>query len=220
MTAIRDQEWNPMQTSERQIQERLGMVLQKLARLEHRATAGTESPQVNNLLLDFRRLVGDIERAFSGLQEAGQRHAELQREVEIVARRASLLLQLSPLAYVLIHKTGVIIEANAAAARVLNLSERHLRGKSFELFLQSDRQQFLSRLQALGEDSEAQRWPVTLRPRERYARPFTLIAACETADRVAVIFAGAEGAAAADGVNGHLVEPLGLGDPARRSVAG
>jgi PAS domain-containing protein len=209
-----------MQSSERQIQERLGTVLQKLARLEHRATTGTESPQVNNLLLDFRRLVRDMERAFSGLQEAGLRHAELQREVEIVARRASLLLQLSPLPYVLIHKTGVIIEANAAAARVLNLSERHLRGKSFELFLQSDRQQFLARLQELGEDLEAQRWQITLRPRERYARPFTLVAACETADRVALVLAGADNELMADVAEAHLIDPAALGDPARRSAAG
>lgn len=193
-----------MHTSERQIQERLGTVLQKLAKLEQRVTSGPESPQIHSLLTDFRRLVGDMERAFSGLREAGLRHAELQREVEIVARRAGLLLQLSPLPYVLIHKTGVIIEANAAAARVLNLSERHLRGKPFELFLQNERQQFLSRLQELGEDSAAQRWPVNLRPRERYARPFTLVAACETADRVALILAAPDTELA---TNTHLIDP-------------
>jgi PAS domain-containing protein len=209
-----------MQSSERQIQERLGTVLQKLARLEHRATSGTESPQVNNLLLDFRRLVRDMERAFSGLQEAASRHADLQREVEIVARRASLLLQLSPLAYVLIHKSGVIVEANAAAAKVLNLSERHLRGKSFELFLQSDRQQFLARVQDLGEDSEAQRWPVILRPRERYARPFTLVAACETAERVALILAGAESEIPTEAANRHLVDAATLADAGPRSAVG
>jgi PAS domain S-box-containing protein len=209
-----------MHTSERLIQERLGTVLQKLAKLEHRATTSTESPQVNNLLMDFRRLVRDMERAFSGLQEAGLRHAELQREVEIVGRRASLLLQLSPLAYVLIHKTGVIIEANAAATKVLNLSERHLRGKSFDLFLQSDRQQFIARLQELDKDAGAQRWQVTLRPRERYARTVTLVAACESEDRVVLILAVADGDLAAGIADEHFVDPAFAAGPARRSVAG
>lgn len=202
-----------MQTSERQIQERLGGVLEKLARLEHRASSGNEPPHVHNILTDFRRLVRDIERAFSGLQEAAMRQAEVHREAEILARRANALLRLSPLPYILLDRSGVILEANGSAARELNFSERHLRGKAFELFLQSDRQQFLTRLKSLGEDVEAQRWPVTLRPRERYARPFTLIATCETPDRIALVLSAPDGAVAPDLGSGSMIDaaPLGAG---------
>jgi PAS domain-containing protein len=182
-----------METSERQIQDKLGSVLKKLATLEHRATTASDPRGTQSLLTDFRRLVADLERAFASLREASLRYASLQREVEIASRRASLLLELSPLPYVLIHASGVIIETNSAGARVLNVSERHLRGKSFDIFLQGDREAFLARLQRMREDSETERWPVTLRPRERYPRPIVIVAACEAPGRIALILAPADG---------------------------
>jgi PAS domain-containing protein len=181
-----------MEASERQIQDKLGAVLKKLAALENRASSEGESRATQSLLTDFRRLAADLERAFASLREASLHYASLQREVEIASRRASLLLELSPLPYVLVHANGVIIETNRAAAKVLNVSERHLRGKAFDLFLQSDRQAFLSRLQHMREDSETEHWSVTLRPRERYPRPVAIVAACEAPGRIALILSPSE----------------------------
>jgi PAS domain-containing protein len=178
-----------MEAAERQIQDRLGAVLKKLATLENRASSAGDSRVTQSLLTDFRRLVADLERAFVSLREASLRYSSLQREVEIASRRAGLLLELSPLPYVLIHANGVIIETNRAAAKALNVSERHLRGKAFDIFLQGDRDIFLTRVQHMREDSETERWPVTLRPRERYPRPIVVVAACEAPGRIALILA-------------------------------
>jgi PAS domain-containing protein len=176
-----------MQTSERQIQDRLGVALQRLATLERRASGTNESRVTQSLLTDFRRLARDMERAFESLQEASARYTALQQDVEIASRRANLLLDLTPLPYVLVHSTGVIIEGNAAAAKALNLSQRHLKGKPFDLFLQSNREAFLSNLASLRDGAEPQRWPSIVRPRERYPRPYTIVASTEGPGQIALV---------------------------------
>ena len=180
-----------MQISERQIQDRLGAALQRLATLERRAGTN-ESRATQSLLTDFRRLARDLERTFESLQEAAARHAALQRDVEIASRRASLLLDLTPLPYVLVHTTGIIIEGNAAAAKALNLSQRHLKGKPFDLFLQSDREEFLAKLSSLREGAEPERWVAVVRPRERYPRPFAIVASTEGPGQIALVLSTPE----------------------------
>ena len=181
-----------MQISERQIQDRLGAALQRLASLERRASGAPESRATQTLLTDFRRLARDLERAFESLQEASAKHAALQRDVEIAARRASLLLDLTPLPYVLVHTSGVIMDGNAAAAKTLNLSHRHLKGKPFDLFLQGDREGFLAKLATLREGADPERWPIVIRPRERYPRPFTIVASTEGPGQIALVLSPPE----------------------------
>ena len=189
-----------MPTSEQHIQDKLGAIAQKLSAIEQRAESDTASKRTLGLLEDCRRLVGDLERAFTSLRDADRRHAAHREEVEVAARRADLLLELSPMAYVLVHANGVILDGNVAAARLLNLSLRHLRGKPFDLFLHGDREMFLTRLKEMREGSGTERWPVTLRPRERCTKSITVVAACETDGRLALVLLPAEdGAAAVDG---------------------
>ena len=185
--------------SERQIQDRLGSVLQRLASLEERAsTSGARS--IQNLLTDCSRLARDFERAFENLHEAGARTAAQQREVELAARRATMLLELGSLPYVLVHSTGIIVDANSAAAKALNVSQRHLRGKAFDLFLQNDREGFLQRLQQLQEGAEPARWPAVIRPRERYPRAFSVVAFPESRGQIVLVLDGTDkGEAPADG---------------------
>lgn len=196
---LRENVPNIMPTSEQQIQDRLGTIAQKLSAIEQRAESDTASKRMLGLLEDCRRLVGDLERAFTRLRDADRRHAAHRQEVDIAARRADLLLELSPMAYVLVHANGVISDANVAAARLLNLSLRHLRGKPFDLFLHGDREMFLTRLREMREGAETERWPVTLRPRERCTKAITVVAACETDGRLALVLLPADGAAAVDG---------------------
>ncbi len=151
---LRENAPNTMPTSEQQIQDKLGAIAQKLSAIEQRAESDTASKRTLGLLEDCRRLVGDLERVFTSLRDADRRHAAHRQEVEVAARRADLLLELSPMAYVLVHANGVILDANVAAARLLNLSLRHLRGKPFDLFLHGDRETFLTRLREMREGSE------------------------------------------------------------------
>ena len=196
---LRENAPNTMPTSEQQIQDKLGAIAQKLSAIEQRAEGDTASKRTLGLLEDCRRLVGDLERVFTSLRDADRRHTAHRQEVEIAARRADLLLELSPMAYVLVHANGVIFDANVAAARLLNLSLRHLRGKPFDLFLHGDRETFLTRLREMREGSETERWPVTLRPRERCTKAITVVAACETDGRLALVLLPADDGAAVDG---------------------
>jgi PAS domain-containing protein len=210
--------WNalkPMPTSEQHIQDKLGAIAQKLSAIEQRAESDTASKRTLGLLEDCRRLVDDLERAFTSLRDADRRHAAHHREAAIAGRRADLLLELSPMAYVLVHANGIIIDANASAARLLNLSLRHLRGKPFDLFLHGDRAAFLDRLKEVREDSGPERWRVTLRPRERCARPISVVAACEAEGRLALVLMPTEYAPAIDGA------PAGgaMGDPSPAASA-
>lgn len=177
-----------------QIQDRLGAIAQKLAALERRAGAEDGARRPSGLLEDCRRLVADLERAFTSLRDAERRQAEYSQEAEIAIRRADLLLSLSPIAYVLVLPNGVIADGNAAAARLLNLSLRHLRGKPFDLFLHGNREAFLRNLRQLGEGTEGERWEVTLRPRERCTRPVTVVASREADGRLSLILLPADGA--------------------------
>jgi len=191
-----------MQISDRQIQDRLGAALQRLATLERRASAANESRATHSLLTDFRRLASDLERLFQSLQGGVARQSALQRDVEIASRRASLLLDLTPLPYVLVHTSGVIIEGNAAAAKALNLSQRHLKGKPFDLFLQGNREEFLAKLSALRDSTEPERWVTVVRPRERYPRPFTIVASVEGPGQVALVLSSPDLVSEKEAVHG------------------
>lgn len=182
----------------RQLEDRLGAVLQRLADVERRAaTGGERSPTIQKLLSDFRRLADDMEEAFTSLRDAMARQRELQHDVETASRRAAVLLELSPVPWLVVDRGGLILDANAASGRALNVSQRRLVGRSFELFLDSEREEFTARLAAVGE-GDRQRWNITLRPRERSPKAIAIVASPESDNRVVLILDAAEPAEGAD----------------------
>ena len=179
------------------IQERLGDALHMLARLEQQAATAPDSRNLQRLLKQCRRLVDDLERGFSLLQEAASQHAQLSQQVEAASTRAGVLFDLSPLPCVIVHETGAIDSANAAATRLLNTSSRYLQEKSFELFLGSDRDGFLGWLRAVSNGSGSERREALLRPREQRPKPVVLVATPEMQGRVALVLMGPEESAIA-----------------------
>lgn len=177
-----------MHTSERHIHDRLGSALYRLATIEQRANDTTESPRaVGKLLGEVRKLTGELQRSFAELQDLIARSTTSQRAAATAIARANLLFELSPVACLILEPVGVVLDANQAAARFLNVSHRHLVGKSFPLFLARDRDDFVQRIQAMRADDAAARWAVTLRPRERSAVECVLVSALDPEGRVLVM---------------------------------
>jgi PAS domain-containing protein len=176
-----------MQSFEEHIQERLGAALHTLAFIEQRAGSAPEGRHMHALLKQCRHLVEELEHGFSLLQEATSQHAALRQQVEAASTRAGLLFELSPVPCIVIEEDGTIVDANAAATRLLNTSLRYLQGKSFELFLGSDRETFGSWLSRLSQGTESDRRAVLLRPREQRPKQVVVIASPEVSGRLTLI---------------------------------
>jgi len=183
-----------MQSSEDHLQERIGAALFRLADLGQRADHAAESPRAAGRLLDdVRKLATEIERTLGDMRLVAARYAELRDQAAAACRRGDRLFDAVPVACLLIDQAaGTIIDANPAAVRLLNVSHRHIVGRSFPLFLNGDRDRFVSRLAHLG--AEPEQAESLLRPRERSAIATTLTAWRDSADVVFVMIVPAAAA--------------------------
>jgi nitrogen fixation/metabolism regulation signal transduction histidine kinase len=182
------------------IQQHLGTVLERLLTFQARAARnGDKSRDVTRSLDDLEQLARQLEHAFDALKAERRRLKGLVEDADTALRRARCLFVESPSACVVLHRESAsIIEANTAASRLLNVSQRHLVGKSFTNFLQQDRDAFLLQLQHPREDT-VDRWEVTLRPRERATMQVRLTALPDEIDKAAILLSPA-GAHASEGV--------------------
>jgi PAS domain-containing protein len=164
----------PIQLNDRQLHERLGAALYRLTCLEQSASESNGSKYDRKLLEGMRRLVSELELAVMEIQQAAARAAQLRGEADLAAKRTQLIFDLTPAPCLLVESSGTIVDANPAAVRLLNVSQRHLIGRPFHLFLTAERDLFLERLGRLRQASDVEPWQVTIRPRERSAVSMTL----------------------------------------------
>ena len=170
------------------IQEHLGIALRKLSVFEMRVTEGHDrSPDAVRCLADLQRVAHELDQAFNAVRHERQRVTNLAADAEAAMRRARKLFVESPSACLVVQREcAVIEEANTAASRLLNVSQRHLIGKPFTHFLQQDREMFLRQLQRRAETT-ADQWQVTLRPRERAVVRVRLNAIVDTEATAAIV---------------------------------
>jgi PAS domain-containing protein len=174
-----------MQTIQRHIEDRLGSALYRLTTLEQRVNEAAESPRgVGKLLGDVRKMIGELQRSFVELQDLVARSTLSERSAATALARANLLFDLSPVACLVLEPMGLVLDANGAASRFLNISHRHLIGKSFPLFVAADRDGFLQRIRHLPAEATPERWNAALRPRERSAVQCVIVAAPDPEGRV------------------------------------
>ena len=77
------------------------------------------------------------------------------------------LFESSPIAYLVTNASGVILEANGAIAKRLNVPQRYLAGKPLTIFVaEGDRPAFHTKLNQLSQVSEVQNWEMSLCPRK------------------------------------------------------
>ena len=170
-----------------QVQDRLGSALHRLASLEETVSSTEPRRGGERLGVELRRINTDLQRAFVDVQEAAVSYEHLRSSAASSSQRADLLFLLSPVPCLVLDRNAVVVDANPAATRKVNLSHRHLVGKSFQLFVGSDRADFVSRLQALGNSEWVTKWPLTIRPRERGSLQVTFAASVDSQDRVLVM---------------------------------
>lgn len=170
------------------IQEHLGIALRKLSILETRGSAGQDRAQdVGHILAELQRVAQELDQAFSAVKWERQRVTNIAGEAEASLRLARKLFVESASACIVVRRDcAVIEEANAAASRLLNVSQRHLIGKPFTHFLQQDREMFLRQLQQDAETA-ADQWHVTLRPRERAVMQVLVNAIVNTEATTAIV---------------------------------
>lgn len=174
-----------MRAPERHVSDRLGSAMYRLAILEQRAAEAAGSPRsATRLLADVRKLAEELQRGFAELQELTARSASTQRAAATAIAQARMMFDWSPVACLVLEPIGLVAEANAAAARFLNVSHRHLVGKLFPLFLSAERHAFVDRLRNLPASDGAQRWTASIRPRERSAVECAFVAVSNPDGRV------------------------------------
>jgi PAS domain-containing protein len=169
----------------RQLQDRLGAALHRLASLEESASGQEPRRTGERLNLEtLRRLNADLQRALIEVEEAAASYEHLRSSAAHAAWRADLLFVVSPVPYVVLERSGAVVDANPAAAQKLNLSHRHLVGKPFELFVGSDRANFVKRLGSLDSGEWVTKWPLTIRPRERGSLHVIFAASVDSDDHI------------------------------------
>jgi PAS domain-containing protein len=176
-----------MRTLQPHIQERLGSAMHALAIIEGRVSGRADGKALQGLLKECRRLVVDLERGFSLLQEATAHNTDLRQQVESATGRARVLFELSPLPCMVLDGSGTVADANAAATRLLNMSLRHLQEKQFDLFVSTDREGFRTWLGAAARGTETARRGTTIRPRERRPKEVVVTAVPEADGRIALV---------------------------------
>ena len=104
-----------------------------------------------------------------------QLHVELRQQ----SQRYWLLFDEMPEAYTVTRQDSVIVEANKAAAQLLNVSQRFLIGKALSVFVCEDRARFFVACGRAAAETTPFELSLKLRPRER--APF-VVTACVSGD--------------------------------------
>jgi PAS domain S-box-containing protein len=171
-----------MQISE--TRDRVGAALARLAAVEQLAETKIGTPRQNERLVEeIRKLVAQLDGAFREVRQVRAECAEAEQAAATAAEHAHLLFEQAPGPGIVIETNGLVVDANHAAARLLNLTHRHLVGKPFHLFLSADREGFLTRLRGLRPGDHVEEWRVRLRPRERSVVDVTIAATLDASGR-------------------------------------
>lgn len=141
----------------------------RLASLQRRAAAlGSDRPKVlDDAVLALEELIVDLAKALELSAQAEDRAVASARVAESTRERYQELYELIPWPYVRTDSRGTILDVNAPAARLLNLSRHAVIGKALSLFIARDRGAFVARLMEFTTGHRVDEWPLEIRPREK-----------------------------------------------------
>ena len=168
------------------LQVQLSTAMQRLASLQRRAEHLTpDSPRIIQQTLE--QLEFAIQQLRAAQEELEARRGELaalQHDLAVERRKYWEFFDAAPDAYLVTNGDGEIIEANRAAAELLNISQRFLIGKNFTVFVCTERTRVQAQAKRLAETGGSSDWVFSLRPRER--APFDVacrVLSSESAER-------------------------------------
>ena len=153
------------------LQQQITSAVGRLNLLQRRVEAySPEPPKV------LRQALHELEDALQDLQTAQDQLVETRRALEAAQDELKherdkywQLFDSAPDAYVVTGPQSEILEANRAAAELLNISQRFLTGKVLSVFVADERARFVVQAAQLAHAGGSADWMLTLRPRERAA---------------------------------------------------
>jgi PAS domain S-box-containing protein len=126
-------------------------------------------PSIELLPAAFKELATVAEELEVAVEELCQQNEQLATahlDLEAERRRYQELFEFVPDAYLVTDARGKIQEANRAATQMLNVSQEHLVGKPFAVFVASEeRWNFRTELNRKSQGERSQNWEVRLQPR-------------------------------------------------------
>lgn len=126
-------------------------------------------PSMELLPAAFKELATVAEELEVAVEELCQQNEQLATahfDLAAERRRYQELFEFVPDAYLVTDARGTIQEANRAAAQMLNVSQEHLVGKPFAVFVASEeRWNFRTELNRESQGNLLQNWKVRLQPR-------------------------------------------------------
>jgi PAS domain S-box-containing protein len=141
----------------------------RLAELYVGARADVELKSDLLLPIAFKELGTVSEELQVAAQELIQKNEELastRNQVEVERQRYQELFDFMPLPYLVTDEQGKILEANRAAAKLLNIEQRFLENKLLINFISPQgRKTFRSKLAKLHPLIQLQEWTINLQPR-------------------------------------------------------
>jgi len=150
------------------IELQLAAAMQRYHALQRRAETHHDSSSI------LAKAFAELDTAFEALRVAQEQLIEnrarmerLQSDLQRQSERYWQLFDEMPDAYVVTKDSTAIVDVNKAAARLFNVSQRFLVGKTLSVFVCEDRAQFLGTAARLANEGGLHEMIVKLRPRER-----------------------------------------------------
>jgi PAS domain-containing protein len=146
----------------------LASALQRYNTLQRRAETHREpAPLLAKTLAELGTALEELRVAQEQLFENRLRMEQLHVELRQQSQRYWQLFDEMPDAYAVTRPDSVIVEANKAAAQLLNVSQRFLIGKALSVFVCEDRARFFSACGRATAETTPFELTLKLRPRER-----------------------------------------------------
>jgi two-component system cell cycle sensor histidine kinase/response regulator CckA len=153
----------------------LSSALGRIESLRAEIAASDEPDRFAGELTDLRASLAELEVAYEELEQQNQELLTTREELELQRHRYRHLFDEAPFGYLVTDLSGVIEEANLAAAGMLGFPPWHLQGKPLSIFFsQEDRQRFRGLLQRIRASERLGEEEMTLVRREGAPFPAVL----------------------------------------------
>ncbi|MGH7717701.1 MAG: PAS domain-containing sensor histidine kinase [Gemmatimonadaceae bacterium] len=120
------------------------------------------------VVAELRAALAELQVAQEELRQQNEELARARREIERERQRYIELFELAPDGYVVTDAAGTVLEANRAAADLLNVAPRFLRRKPLGRYVMGDDQPaFWAEVARLQTSDEVRELTLCLRPRQR-----------------------------------------------------
>src|SRR4051812_15416506 len=128
---------------------------------------GTDTPVTGEIFEDLKVALEELRVSEEELRQQNEElvatHVELDRE----RRRYEELFEFAPNPYLITDATGIVLQANRSAARLLHVPPRFLPGKALAAYVATeDRARFRALLPSISSDGRAQTAAFKLQPRQ------------------------------------------------------